>query len=62
MKKHNINNKVHQATSNITIKMGKHPPQNESAAKPINSNRYKTELCRQYIENNECKYGDKVTK
>lgn len=27
--------------------------------KQINYSRYKTELCRQFIENGECKYGDK---
>lgn len=27
--------------------------------KPINYGRYKTEMCRQYSENGECKYGDK---
>ena len=28
-------------------------------SKQINYSRYKTELCRQYSENGECKYGDK---
>lgn len=31
----------------------------ESQKSQINSGRYKTELCRQFIENGGCKYGDK---
>ena len=30
-----------------------------NASKQINYSRYKTELCRQFSENGECKYGDK---
>ncbi|CAF1000854.1 unnamed protein product [Brachionus calyciflorus] len=30
-----------------------------SPHKPINYGRYKTEMCRQFSENGECKYGDK---
>lgn len=33
--------------------------QNSDNQKQINYSRYKTELCRQFIENGECKYGDK---
>lgn len=33
--------------------------QNSENQKQINYSRYKTELCRQFIENGECKYGDK---
>lgn len=33
--------------------------QNTDNQKQINYSRYKTELCRQFIENGECKYGDK---
>lgn len=33
--------------------------QNTENQKQINYSRYKTELCRQFIENGECKYGDK---
>jgi len=33
--------------------------QNADNQKQINYSRYKTELCRQFIENGECKYGDK---
>lgn len=32
---------------------------NKSCAVPINSSRYKTEMCRPYQENGTCKYGDK---
>ena len=30
-----------------------------NSSKQINYSRYKTELCRQFSENGECKYGDK---
>ena len=33
--------------------------QNQDNPKQINYSRYKTELCRQFSENGECKYGDK---
>jgi len=32
---------------------------NSDSSKQINYSRYKTELCRQFSENGECKYGDK---
>ena len=32
---------------------------NSDSSKQINYSRYKTELCRQFNENGECKYGDK---
>lgn len=32
---------------------------NPAAAKPTSYSRYKTELCRQFSENGQCKYGDK---
>lgn len=34
-------------------------PKTNAPHKPINYGRYKTEMCRQYSENGECKYGDK---
>ena len=46
--KANLNAQTNQALTNLTC-----------ATKQINYSRYKTELCRQFNENGECKYGEK---
>lgn len=43
-----------------TTTVNKDPSNNgRTISKQINYSRYKTEMCRQYSENGECKYGDK---
>ena len=46
-------------TSNGTNTPNNNNTNNAEIQKQINYSRYKTELCRQFIENGECKYGDK---
>jgi hypothetical protein len=49
--------KLTQTTNQI--KQNHHHHQTQQQTHIINYGRYKTELCRQYNENGECKYGDK---
>ncbi len=42
-----------------TIYLNNNNSNNNNTTKQINYSRYKTELCRQFSENGECKYGDK---
>jgi len=53
----NNNNSIGTTTSCTSVKNS--PTETGSQKNQINSGRYKTELCRQFIENGGCKYGDK---
>ena len=51
--------KLTQTTNQIKQNHHYHHHQTQQQTHIINYGRYKTELCRQYNENGECKYGDK---
>ena len=50
----NLHSLLSNSNGNLNTSIGNSP-----SSKQINYSRYKTELCRQFSENGECKYGDK---
>lgn len=65
LQQNNTNNKslilscLHSNNNTSSSSKSSESGQQQSQKSQINSGRYKTELCRQFVENGGCKYGDK---